>query len=217
MATGPAPKPTTRRTALIVARVAAGFTQETLAARMGVERTTVYRWEAGLTVPLPMLRPGLAQLLGLDNEQLAAVLGESGEAAHAVDTNGAAASPGSTPHTATATHTLDDLVTVVAASIALVVTTISGTALPPGNGAGARPTELDRLVEDMKRRGLMPLFEKLAARAAALAAPAPGGLQPLTHRGERDEGCTLQPRGNPTYDQWRTDNNNCYGNAELGD
>ena len=101
-----------------------------------------------------------AQLLGLDNEQLAAVLGESGDAAHPVDTNGApAASPGSTPHAATATYSLDNLVTVAAASIALVVTTISGTALP-GNEAGARPTELDRLVEAMKRRGLMPLFRK---------------------------------------------------------
>lgn len=179
MATGPTPKPSRRRTALIAARVAAGFTQETLAARIGVERSTVYRWEAGLTVPLSMWRPGLAQLLGLDNEQLAAVLGESGEAAHAVDTNGApAASPGSTPHAATATYSLDDLVTVVTASIALVVTAISGTA-PPGNGAGARPTELDRLVVEMKRRGSMPLFEEFAARASALAAPAPGGLQPL--------------------------------------
>ena len=59
MATGPAPKCTRRRTALIAARVAAGYTQETLAARIGVERSTVYRWEAGLTVPLSIWRPGL--------------------------------------------------------------------------------------------------------------------------------------------------------------
>src|SRR5262249_42338773 len=43
VATGPAPKPTRKRTALIAARVAAGYTQETLAARIGVERSTVYR------------------------------------------------------------------------------------------------------------------------------------------------------------------------------
>ena len=72
---GTAPKPT-RRTTLVTARKAAGFTQEALAARLGVERSTVYRWETGETSPLPMLRPGLAQLLRLDNDQLSALLGE---------------------------------------------------------------------------------------------------------------------------------------------
>ena len=71
-----APKPTNRRNALAAARVAAGFSQEALAARVGVERSTVYRWEAGLTTPLPMLRPGLAQLLGLNDKQLATALDE---------------------------------------------------------------------------------------------------------------------------------------------
>jgi transcriptional regulator with XRE-family HTH domain len=75
VATGPAPKPA-RRTALAAARKAAGLTQETLAARVGVERSTVYRWEAGETTPMPMLRPGLAQLLRLDNDRLSALLGE---------------------------------------------------------------------------------------------------------------------------------------------
>jgi len=70
-----APKPA-RRTALIAARKAAGLTQEALAARVGVERSTVYRWETGETTPLPMLRPGLAQLLRLENGQLSALLGE---------------------------------------------------------------------------------------------------------------------------------------------
>jgi DNA-binding XRE family transcriptional regulator len=166
VATEPTPKPTEKRTALIAARVAAGFTQETLAARIGVECSTVHRWESGRTLPLPIWRPELAQLLGLDNQQLAAVLGESSEATHAIDTNGSpATSPGPTPHTATATYSLDNLVTVVTASIALAVIAISGTALP-GNEADTRPTELDRLVEELKHRGLMPLFEKLAARAA---------------------------------------------------
>jgi DNA-binding transcriptional regulator YiaG len=68
-----APKPT-RRTALATARKAAGFTQEELAARLGVERSTVYRWETGETTPMPMLRPGLAKLLRLEDDQLSALL-----------------------------------------------------------------------------------------------------------------------------------------------
>lgn len=71
----PAPK-SGRRTALVAARKAAGFTQDALAARVGVERTTVYRWEAGETTPLPILRPGLAQLLRLDSHRLSVLLGE---------------------------------------------------------------------------------------------------------------------------------------------
>lgn len=70
-----APKPA-KRTALVAARKAAGFSQEELAARVGVERSTVYRWESGETTPLPMLRPGLARLLRLDSDQLSALLGE---------------------------------------------------------------------------------------------------------------------------------------------
>jgi len=65
-----------RRTGLIAARKAAGLTQETLAARLGVERTTVYRWESGETNPLAMFRPGLAQLLRVADERLSALLGE---------------------------------------------------------------------------------------------------------------------------------------------
>jgi DNA-binding XRE family transcriptional regulator len=44
-------------------RKQAGFTQETLADHLGVNRTTVRRWEAGLTPPTPRLRPSLADAL----------------------------------------------------------------------------------------------------------------------------------------------------------
>jgi len=69
------PKPA-KRTALVAARKAAGFTQESLATKVGVERTTVFRWESGETVPTPWSRPGLAALLGISNDQLTRLLGQ---------------------------------------------------------------------------------------------------------------------------------------------
>ncbi len=62
------------RRALAAARKTAGFTQEGLAERMGVDRSTVARWEAGESAPQPWLRPGLANLLGVSREGLAALL-----------------------------------------------------------------------------------------------------------------------------------------------
>lgn len=103
-ARGSAPKPV-RRTGLIAARKAAGFTQETLAARLGVERSTVYRWESSETTPLPMLRLGLAQLLRVDNDRLSALLGEpvdqAAPTAAEPDPTPAALLAGSLPHAAT--------------------------------------------------------------------------------------------------------------------
>ncbi|MDI5977976.1 helix-turn-helix transcriptional regulator [Amycolatopsis magusensis] len=63
-----------RRTALVAARKAAGFTQEGLAEALHVDRSTVIRWEAGEYAPLPYLRPKLARLLGRSADQLRDVL-----------------------------------------------------------------------------------------------------------------------------------------------
>jgi len=57
-------------------RKAAGYTQEALASRLHVDRSTITRWEAGETQPQPWLRPKLARVLGVSTEQLAVLLTE---------------------------------------------------------------------------------------------------------------------------------------------
>jgi transcriptional regulator with XRE-family HTH domain len=59
-----------KRVLLVRARKAAGFTQEELAYRLGVDRSTIGRWESGETEPLPWLRPKLAALLGVTRARL---------------------------------------------------------------------------------------------------------------------------------------------------
>lgn len=63
-----------KRPLLTRARKAAGFTQEELAYRLGVDRSTVGRWEAGETEPLPWLRPKLGNVLGVTRAALSAML-----------------------------------------------------------------------------------------------------------------------------------------------
>lgn len=69
-----------RRMALVGARKAAGHTQESLAAELHVDRSTVIRWEAGDHAPLPYLWPRLARLLGQSPEQLRALIGDASDA-----------------------------------------------------------------------------------------------------------------------------------------
>jgi transcriptional regulator with XRE-family HTH domain len=59
---------TVKRRALADRRKAVGFTQEQLATLLGVERSTVVRWEAGETEPLPWCRPKLAEVLAVSLE-----------------------------------------------------------------------------------------------------------------------------------------------------
>ena len=63
-----------RRDRLAARRRALGLTQEDLAARLGVERSTVGRWERGTTQPLPWIRPKLAKVLQVPAGQLAELL-----------------------------------------------------------------------------------------------------------------------------------------------
>lgn len=63
-----------RRTGLAQVRKTAGYSQESFAEAMGVDRSTVVRWEAGNNDPQPYQQPKLARLLGVDAENLRRLL-----------------------------------------------------------------------------------------------------------------------------------------------
>ena len=65
-----------KRRALAQRREIVGHTQETLAELMGVELSTVGRWERGETSPQPWCRPRLAQALTVSLEELDRMLAE---------------------------------------------------------------------------------------------------------------------------------------------
>ncbi|WP_436772889.1 helix-turn-helix transcriptional regulator [Yinghuangia sp. YIM S09857] len=64
----------TTRQDLAARRKALGFSQEALAERLRVDRSTICRWERGTADPQPFLRPLLARLLKLSAAQLDAIL-----------------------------------------------------------------------------------------------------------------------------------------------
>lgn len=59
-----------RRHGLAQRRRAVGFTQESFAECLGIDRSTIVRWEAGDTEPLPWLRPKIARSLRVSIDQL---------------------------------------------------------------------------------------------------------------------------------------------------
>ncbi|QOV36999.1 helix-turn-helix transcriptional regulator [Streptomyces ferrugineus] len=63
-----------KRHGLVRRRRAVGLTQESLAEVLGVERSTVVRWESGKVAPQPWIRPRLAQALQVSAEDLAELL-----------------------------------------------------------------------------------------------------------------------------------------------
>jgi transcriptional regulator with XRE-family HTH domain len=74
-----------KRRSFARARKAAGYTQESLAERLGIDRTTVARWEAGQTAPQPWARPKIAETFGLSLDELNRLLGDTGTAEQVVD------------------------------------------------------------------------------------------------------------------------------------
>ncbi|MFX4291602.1 helix-turn-helix transcriptional regulator [Streptomyces bohaiensis] len=65
---------TDRRSELARHRKSRGFTQESFAHALGVDRTTVQRWERGEGEPHPTQRPRMADLLGVAPDELSALL-----------------------------------------------------------------------------------------------------------------------------------------------
>ena len=65
----------TKRELLAQRRKALGLTQEDLACLVGVERSTIMRWEHGENEPLPWLRPRLARALRVSADRLEMLLG----------------------------------------------------------------------------------------------------------------------------------------------
>lgn len=68
----------TRRRSFAQARRAAGYTQESLAERLGVDRTTVARWESGEYSPQPWLRPRIAEAFGVSLSALSELVDGAG-------------------------------------------------------------------------------------------------------------------------------------------
>ncbi|MFJ5542700.1 helix-turn-helix domain-containing protein [Micromonospora chalcea] len=63
-----------KRQRLAHRRKAVGHTQESLAEKLGVDRTTVVRWERAESEPQPWVRPRLADALGVSPDELSALL-----------------------------------------------------------------------------------------------------------------------------------------------
>lgn len=67
-----------KRWRLTQRRKVLGFTQESLAAALEVDRTTIERWENGRRVPQPWVRPRLAGVLQVSATELDEMINESG-------------------------------------------------------------------------------------------------------------------------------------------
>jgi tetratricopeptide (TPR) repeat protein/transcriptional regulator with XRE-family HTH domain len=67
-----------KRGRLAQRRKAVGLTQEQLAEQLGVERTTIVRWESGQTQPQPWLQPKLAKALRVSADHIEELLAPDG-------------------------------------------------------------------------------------------------------------------------------------------
>lgn len=67
-----------KRGRLVARRKTVGFSQDQLAERLKVDRSTVARWESGDTEPQPWIRPRLARALQVSVDQLDDLLAQAG-------------------------------------------------------------------------------------------------------------------------------------------
>ena len=75
-----------KRTRFVARRKLVGYSQDQLAERLKVDRSTVARWDAGETDPQPWIRPRLARALQVSVDELDVLLAEGGRAAADIDT-----------------------------------------------------------------------------------------------------------------------------------
>jgi transcriptional regulator with XRE-family HTH domain len=82
MPAAPAPRDSiashSKRGRLVARRKAVCYSQEGLAERLRVDRSTIGRWESGETAPQPWIRPKLAKVLQLSLDQLNDLLRQAG-------------------------------------------------------------------------------------------------------------------------------------------
>lgn len=101
---GANPAPQSRRLALARRRREVCKTQEGLAMEVGVQRSTVTRWEAGDTTPSLWARPRIANALDLTLDQLDELLGTESQGQDPMEAEAAAPQTGEQPGT-TRCHT----------------------------------------------------------------------------------------------------------------
>jgi DNA-binding XRE family transcriptional regulator len=98
------------RPALARRRKAIGHTQESLAHELGIDRSTIVRWEAGTTEPRPWQRPRIAKILGISADRLDAILSNTPTAVDSRPAATVVTSPPPQPPTAVICHSGDTAV-----------------------------------------------------------------------------------------------------------
>jgi transcriptional regulator with XRE-family HTH domain len=78
-----------KRRSFTRARKAAGYTQESLAEHLDVDRTTVARWESGKNEPHPWQRPKIAEAFGLSLRECNQFFDDVGMTGHTVEVSAA--------------------------------------------------------------------------------------------------------------------------------
>ena len=172
----------TRRTGLAQRRRAVGLSQDALADRLGVDRTTVSRWERGATEPQLALRSRLANLLDITLDELNGLLAIArstepvhppGEADHARPAEPSASQPSPSPFD---DHALiDDTANGLRAALSTAKDPVHRRALlrlaTTLGMLGASPDLLGRLVEQGRAGPVdAELAEALATVTAGYAA-----------------------------------------------